>query len=194
MSRLILASSSTYRKNLLQRLQLEFVTASPNIDESRITNESPEQMVKRLALAKASVVAKLNPNSLIIGSDQLATCDNQIIGKPGSFEKAVEQLTHFSGKTVFFITGVAVLKLEDNIQLYEQNNVRVTFRNLNSTEIERYVTIDKPFDCAGSFKIESLGTCLFEQVVSDDPTSLEGLPLIVLSRLLRKAGVAPLSF
>lgn len=187
MGPLILASSSNYRKALLQRLNIEFETSSPNINEKQLSNESPESMVRRLAVEKAQKVANDNPRSLVIGSDQLAVLDNEVIGKPGSLKNAINQLTRCSGKKVTFLTAVALIGDHAKFHQVELSKVEVYFRELLPTEIEKYLSLEKPYDCAGSFKVEGLGITLFEKVLSDDPTSLEGLPLILVSKLLRQA-------
>jgi len=188
MRKIILASSSQYRSRLLARLNFPFETISPSIDESSISNESAEQMVERLAKSKAKKIAENNSDALIIGSDQVAVFERQIIGKPGNHLNASKQLAEFSSKTVRFITGVALLDSKSFEEFYQQSTVTVTFKQMSSFEIENYLLIDKPYDCAGSFKVESLGISLFESVQSDDPTSLEGLPLITVCQLLSKAG------
>jgi MAF protein len=188
MERLILASSSPYRRKLLQRLNIDFKSIASEIDETRLQNETPQDLVERLSISKAQHIAEKYTNTWIIGSDQVALLDNQILGKPGNQSKAFEQLELCSGKEVIFITGVCLMNKAENKTLYENSKVKVKFRQLQDDEINNYITIDKPFNCAGSFKVESLGVALFESVKSDDPTSLEGLPLILLCQLLRQVG------
>ena len=190
--RLILASSSAYRKELLSRLQLPFEVISPNLDESPLKNETPVETALRLAEAKAKAVAKLADFSLIIGSDQVATLDHEQIGKPGDHARALAQLKKMRGREVIFHTALCLL---DNragsptpLQI-ESIATLVTFRDLPDAELDAYLQIEKPYDCAGSAKNEGLGIALIEQLRSDDPTALTGLPLIALTRMLRAAGV-----
>jgi septum formation protein len=190
--RLILASSSAYRKELLSRLQLPFEVISPNLDESPLKNETPVETALRLAEAKAKAVAKLADFSLIIGSDQVATLDHEQIGKPGDHARALAQLKKMRGREVIFHTALCLL---DNragsptpLQI-ESIATSVTFRDLPDAELDAYLQIEKPYDCAGSAKNEGLGIALIEQLRSDDPTALTGLPLIALTRMLRAAGV-----
>ncbi len=183
--RLILASGSTYRRRLLERLQIPFSWDAPDIPEFRHPDEPPHEMAERLSLSKATACSKKHPNALIIGSDQVAVLNNQVLGKPKTPEKAFEQLNLCSGKTVQFLTGLCLL---DSGTGKHQSTVipfHVTFRELSSNEITRYIEKDQPLDCAGSFKWESLGISLFESLSGDDPTALEGLPLIALSKMLR---------
>ncbi len=190
MESLILASSSKYRKALLERLNIEFSTSNPDIDEKQLSNELPESMVRRLAVEKAEKLAIEFPSSLVIGSDQIAILDNDVLGKPGNLKNAIKQLTRCSGKKVTFLTAVALIGGHAKFHQVEISKVEVYFRTLSPAEIEKYLTFEKPFDCAGSFKVEGLGISLFQKVLSDDPTSLEGLPLILVSNLLRQAGFA----
>ena len=190
--RLILASSSAYRKELLSRLQLPFEVISPNLDESPLKNETPLETALRLAEAKAKAVAKLADFSLIIGSDQVATLDHEQIGKPGDHARALAQLKKMRGREVIFHTALCLL---DNragsptpLQI-ESIATSVTFRDLPDAELDAYLQIETPYDCAGSAKNEGLGIALIEQLRSDDPTALTGLPLIALTRMLRAAGV-----
>ena len=197
--KLILGSSSPYRKTLLERLTVPFECHSPNIDESPLNQESAEELVKRLSIAKAYAVhkerrQKINQsNDLIITSDQVAVMDKQILGKPLTVKKAVQQLTAFSGKKVSFLTGLCIFNQEDESYQYSLNQYHVYFRELSDIEIANYVTIESPLDCAGSFKCEGLGVCLFDKMEGDDPNSLIGLPLITLSKLLREVGVNPIN-
>jgi septum formation protein len=190
--RLILASGSAYRKELLSRLQLPFEVISPNLDESPLKNETPVETALRLAEAKAKAVAKRADFSLIIGSDQVATLDHEQIGKPGDHARALAQLKKMRGREVIFHTALCLL---DNragsptpLQI-ESIATSVTFRDLPDAELDAYLQIEKPYDCAGSAKNEGLGIALIEQLRSDDPTALTGLPLIALTRMLRAAGV-----
>lgn len=186
---LILASSSKYRKTLLQRLALPFDCKSPKTDETAGTNESPADLVSRLATQKALAVANNNPSAIVIGSDQLAVFEDRVIGKPGNHEIALQQLTSFSGQCIDFLTAVTVFCRE--IGFYEQYTdcTRVCFRTLQREEIERYLLHEKPYDCAGAFKAEALGIVLFKSIESDDPTALIGLPLIQTAAMLRHAGL-----
>ncbi len=199
MTKLVLASSSAYRKALLERLQLPFECYSPNIDERSLDAESAYQMALRLSLKKARAVSAKFPDSPIIGSDQVAelvstdrqntesTLQNNILGKPGNHAQAVEQLNAQSGKKVLFHTGLAVIYR--GLEKSTVNTTEVQFRTLTAGQIEYYLRREKPYDCAGSFKAESLGVSLFRAVNSSDPTSLIGLPLIELCNLLRELDV-----
>lgn len=187
--RLILASTSPYRSDLLQRLRLPFSAARPEADETPLADERPEDLVRRLARAKAAAVAAGNPEAWVIGSDQVAELDGAALGKPGHREAALAQLAAMSGQTVRFHTAVALLRHEGPL-LQAQDITTVGFRRLDQGEIRRYVDAEQPLDCAGSFKAEGLGIALFESIHSDDPTALVGLPLIATARLLRQAGFA----
>ena len=186
---LILASSSKYRKMLLRRFNIPFECRSPEIDETAQTGESPFDLTGRLATQKAEFVSKQYPQAVVIGSDQLAVFEGQIIGKPGSYEAALAQLTCFSGRVVEFLTAVSVQSLNNGFREQHTDCTRVHFRDLQHDEIERYLNEEKPFDCAGSFKAESLGIVLFERISSKDPTALIGLPLIRTAAMLRRAGL-----
>lgn len=188
---LILASSSSYRRELLERLKLPFQCVSPEVDETALPNETFEAHVKRLSLAKAQAVAKRYPARICIGSDEIATLGNNILGKPLTHDKAILQLTQMSGKTVTFYTGVAVVRGE-SYQDYRLTMTKVTFRELSSKMIETYLTKEQPYNSAGSFKSETLGSALITQFEGKDPTALIGLPLIELTQMLEKAGVAVL--
>ena len=188
MSALILASSSRYRAELLDRLGLGFDQISPEIDETPGPGETPEELVRRLARDKARAVAAGHPGRVIVGSDQVAVADLEILGKPGDRATAIAQLKRLSGRTVTFLTGLCVIDARGREQLGVVPTT-VTFRALSSAEIEAYVDREQPFDCAGSFKSEALGIALFESVRSDDPTALIGLPLIALCGMLRTADV-----
>ncbi len=188
--KIVLASTSPFRKTILEKLDLPFETLSPQTDEIRLADEPPEKLVRRLALAKAQAVADICADALIIGSDQVAVIEGEILGKPGTHEKAVKQLQRASGKTVSFFTGLCLLNaISGNYQL-EVVPFDVVFRTLTDTQIENYLKKEKPYNCAGSFKSEALGICLFEKLQGDDPNTLMGLPLIRLVRMLEQEGVA----
>ena len=189
---LILASTSRYRRELLQRLRLPFEVVSPQVDETPRPGEAPAALALRLALAKAQAVAAQRPEAVVIGSDQVADLDGQPIGKPGSHERAVAQLRLMSGRRVTFQTAVAVVRADRGYSQVLLAPVVVTFRSLGETEIEHYLRTEQPYDCAGSAKCETLGIALLEAIDSDDPTALVGLPLIRTCRLLREAGLDPL--
>lgn len=182
---LILASTSPYRRQLLQRLALPFECVRPEVDETPLRAESPGQLVRRLARAKAGSVGA---DAWVIGSDQAADLDGRILGKPGGREAAVAQLQAMAGRTVQFHTAVCLRRGEHELAAVDLTRVR--FRALTAAEIERYVDAEQPFDCAGSFKCEGLGIALFEAIDTHDPTALVGLPLIALAGLLRQAGHA----
>ena len=187
--KLILGSSSPFRKNLLAKLLLEFDTYSPNIDESSLKDESPEALVKRLSVAKAKEIAKQNPDSLIIGSDQVAVFENQILGKPGNHANALKQLKSFSNQSVQFITGLCLFNSNTSNYQYHQDVTWVHFRALTSAQIEYYLKKDLPYQCAGSFRSEGLGCSLFKAVESSDPNALIGLPIITLVEMLASEGI-----
>ncbi len=195
---IILGSSSPYRKSLLTRLNITFECHSPNIDESPFSQESAIDLVKRLTIAKAFAVhnerqdKNMLSNALIISSDQVAVLENSILGKPHTHDKAVSQLINFSGKKVSFLTGLCIFNQEDQSYSYTLSKYHVYFRELTHQEINNYVSIEQPLDCAGSFKCEGLGISLFEKMEGDDPNSLIGLPLISLCQRLREQGVNPL--
>jgi len=189
---LVLASSSAYRRDLLSRLVKHFEQSNPNIDEARKEGESPKTLVTRLAIEKAHALAAQYPESLIIGSDQIAINNGDVLGKPGNRANAIQQLTDCSGRTVEFLTAVALFDAKRSKVNTDLEKVIVTFRTLSALEIERYIDREQPFDCAGSFKCEGLGISLFKTIRSDDPNALIGLPMIKLNRLLIKAGVNPL--
>jgi septum formation protein len=186
--KLILASSSPYRKLLLDRLRLEFSVLAPAVDEFPLDQESPQQTVVRLAREKALAVSARHPAAVVIGSDQLAVFEDRIIGKPGSCEKAVGQLKQFSGQQILFLTAVHVCCSDSGFDRGEAVNTEVKFRVLSDAEIRRYVALDQPLDCAGGFKSEASGISLLESMHSEDPTAIIGLPLIAVSRLLRATG------
>lgn len=186
---LILASSSKYRKLLLQRLGIPFDCQAPEIDETAQSGERPIDLAERLAAQKAASVSIRNPQALVIGSDQLAVFNGQVIGKPGNYPAALEQLQSFSGQVVEFLTAVTVQCSENSFAESYIDSTLVRFRALEREEIERYLEKEKPFDCAGAFKAESLGIVLFESISSEDPTALIGLPLIHTVAMLRRAGL-----
>lgn len=188
MSLLVLASTSPYRRELLARLGLPFDVARPEVDETPLAGETPEAQAIRLADAKAGAVATRYPAGWVIGSDQVAQLDGSALGKPGSFERAADQLAAASGKRVAFYTAVCLYSFADRRTLTMRDTTIVQFRSLDASEIERYLHAEQPYDCAGSFKAEGLGITLFESIQTSDPTALIGLPLIGLSRLLRDAG------
>lgn len=186
---LVLASGSPYRARLLARLGLPFEARAPGVDERPKPAESPEDLALRLAVCKArAATVPGHANELIIGSDQVAICDGQFLGKPGNQRKAMEQLAFCSNKVVTFYTSVALFHPGENWLASELVRFEVGMRALEAPEIERYVHRDDPIDCAGSFKWEALGISLFDYLRGDDPTALEGLPLIALCRLLRRRG------
>lgn len=187
---LVLASSSPYRRELLARLQIPFEWRAPDIDESPLPSESPAQTALRLAQRKAEAVADVFPNALVIGSDQVAEREGQAISKPDSHQAAVEQLTWASGRCLDFHTGLSVLDTRTGQGQTRLVTVTVHYRILSSAQIERYLLKDKPYDCAGSGRIETLGIALVERVESSDPTALIGLPLIALITLLQGFGLA----
>ncbi|MFA7094935.1 MAG: Maf family nucleotide pyrophosphatase [Gammaproteobacteria bacterium] len=182
--RLVLASTSPYRRELLGRLGLAFETAAPEVDESRIPEEFPEALVRRLAEAKARAVAARFPEALIIGSDQVAIVDGMILGKPGTHVAAAAQLHRLSGRRVTFLTGLCLLNANSGRVQLDVIPFHVIFRTLTEDMVENYLRREQPYDCAGSFKSEGLGIALFERLEGDDPTALVGLPLIRLSRML----------
>lgn len=185
---LVLASSSPYRKQLLDRLGLAFSTVSPDIDETALPGETPDALVERLAEQKARAVGELH-QGLIIGSDQVATIDDDILGKPGNHEKAVAQLTRLSGNRVTFHTGLCLLDTAHHEAQIDVVPFTVQFRELSAAQIERYLHAEQPYNCAGSFKSEGLGITLFEKLLGEDPTALVGLPLVKLTEMLSRAGI-----
>lgn len=187
---LLLASSSTYRRDLLQRLRLPFDWASPDIDEARQAAEPGEALVRRLAETKARALAATHPAHLIIGSDQVAVLDERILGKPHTFERAREQLLDASGRAVTFLTGVALLNSATGHCQVDCVPFTVTLRDLDSAQVERYLQAEQPYDCAGSFKAEGLGVSLFRETQGSDATSLIGLPLIRLVQMLAEEGIS----
>lgn len=185
---LILASSSPFRRALLERLKLPFETEAPELDETRQPDETPEAMVRRLSQAKSACIAARHPDALVIGSDQTAALDDKLLGKPGGHAEATAQLTLCSGRDVRFYTGLCVLR--HGREYTHLDTTQVRFRTLSPDEIERYLRAEQPYASAGSFKAEALGISLFESIQSEDPTALVGLPLIALCRLLRQSGLA----
>jgi septum formation protein len=188
---LVLASTSRYRRDLLTRLTPSFHTLAPDVDESARTGEPPAALATRLALAKANAVAAHCPGSIVIGSDQVAEVDGMPLGKPGSVTAACAQLAASSGRNVVFHTALCVIDTRGTTPTIRAaiDTTTVVFRQLDATEIARYVAQEQPLDCAGSFKAEGLGISLFERIETIDPTALIGLPLIGLARLLREAGL-----
>ena len=190
---IVLASSSRYRRELLGRLCSSFASDAPNIDESPLVGETAEQLARRLSLAKAGAVAKRWPNSVVIGSDQVASFEGRTLGKPGSVERAVETLRACAGGCVAFYTGVAVLDVESGRTAAHVDITTAHFRQASEAEIRRYVEQDQPLDCAGGIRLEGLGPLLLEAVQTRDPTAAIGLPLIKLGEMLRGFGVNPLA-
>ncbi len=186
---LVLASTSPYRAQLLEKLGLPFETASPEVDERRHEHESPVELVRRLAEAKARAVRERFPAALIIGSDQVACVEEEILGKPGSEEKAIAQLLRMRGRRVTFHTGLCLFNSAEDRVLVSCEDYHVHFRELNKHQVRRYVEKEQPFDCAGSFKSEGYGITLFSRLEGDDPNSLVGLPLIRLVEMLGVDGI-----
>lgn len=189
---LLLASSSVYRREILQKLRLPFTYAAPDIDENPLPNEPASDLVRRLAETKAISLSAHYPDHLIIGSDQVATLDNQIIGKPHTHAKAVEQLTSFRNRTVVFLTGLCLYNATTKRRQICIEHYSVSFRDLADAQIDTYLTLEQPYDCAGSFKSEGLGISLFSKMEGEDPNTLIGLPLIALIKMLNNEGIDPL--
>lgn len=189
MKKVVLASTSPYRAEVLKKLGLAFSVAAPNCDEKPIAGETHSDLVKRLALEKASSIRELHPDSLIIGSDQVAELDDQILGKPSSHSNAVEQLLASSGRCVTFHTGLCLYDSASQEYQVDAIPYHVHFRDLSELQIERYLQAEKPYNCAGSFKSEALGITLFERLEGDDPNALIGLPLIALCNMLATYGI-----
>lgn len=189
MKTLILASTSPFRKTLLEKLNLPFDCAKPDIDETPLPGETALELVERLAQEKAKAVAEQFPDALIIGSDQVALSQGEILGKPHNFENGLKQLTSFSGKAVEFHTGLCVYDSSTKKALSLVELFTVHFNKLSKQEITAYLNAEQPYNCAGSFKSEGLGICLFEKLAGDDPNTLIGLPLIRLVSLLKQHGV-----
>ena len=186
---LILASTSRYRRELLERLRIPFRALSPDTDETPLPDEAPAALAERLALAKARALATAHPDAVVIGADQVADVDGVAIGKPGNHERAVEQLRAMSGRTIVFQTALAVVRESTGFAEVRRVPVSVRFRALSDAEIEFYLRTEQPYDCAGSAKCETLGIALLAAIESDDPTALIGLPLIHTAALLRAAGL-----
>lgn len=186
---IVLASSSPYRRALLDKLGFAYRSKKPDIDETPLPDESPTELVARLAEAKAKAISPHFPQALIIGSDQVAVLDNQILGKPGTKSRATAQLRSASGRCVTFYTGLTLLDSESSIANTEVVPFDVHFRQLSDKMINNYLEKEQPFDCAGSFKSEGLGIALFDRLDGEDPNTLIGLPLIRLTRMLEQAGV-----
>ena len=186
---LILGSTSRYRKELLNRLRIPFETASPDVDETPHSNESPKDLALRLALAKARAVALKYPEAVVIGSDQVADLEGTPLGKPGNHANAILQLQRMRGKTVIFQTALSVVCIATGYERTDLAEVKVKFRDLSDAEIETYLRAEEPYDCAGSAKSEGLGIALLDAIDNDDPTALIGLPLIRTCQMLREAGV-----
>lgn len=186
MPSLILASSSSYRRGLLERLRVPFTCVSPDVDETALTGEALRETALRLALTKARAVAAIHTSALIIGSDQVADLDGHALGKPGNHENAVAQLRAMRGKAVIFHTALCLLDAATG--RYQLDNIpsTVQFRNVSDAQIEHYLRLEQPYDCAGSAKIESLGVALVDSIDSSDPTALIGLPLMALIRMLNR--------
>ena len=189
---LILASTSRYRRELLERLRLPFLMIAPQVDETPGDGEAPAALAQRLAQAKAAAVSAAHPNAVVIGSDQVADLDGVAIGKPGTHERATQQLRAMSGRAIVFQTAVTVSCRSRGFEATSLVPVTVRFRTLSATEIEHYLRTEQPYDCAGSAKVETLGIALIEALHADDPTALVGLPLIQTCALLRRAGLDPL--
>ncbi len=189
---LILGSTSRYRRELLERLRLPFDVVAPQVDEAARVGETPAALAERLAHAKAAAVAARHPEAVVIGSDQVAELDGAAIGKPGSHDRAVEQLRAMRGRAVVFHTAVTVMRAAGGYERSVRVPVTVRVRRLNDAEIEHYLRTEQPYDCAGSAKCETLGIAMLDAIESDDPTALVGLPLIRTSAMLREAGIDPL--
>ena len=187
--KLVLGSTSPYRREMLARLRVAFQVAAPNVDETPRARETPAQLACRLAMAKAQAVAVQFPDCVVIGSDQVADLDGEALGKPGNHTRATAQLQQMRGKTVFFQTAVAVVCQGTGFAQLDLAPVKVRFRDITDEEIEAYLLAETPYDCAGSAKSEGLGIALLESIENDDPTALVGLPLIRTCRMIRAAGV-----
>jgi len=188
--KLILASSSPFRRELLSRLMIPFEVVVPDVDETPRQHESPQALVERLAILKAQTVASKHPDALVIGSDQVAVHDGEIVGKPHTHERAVEQLRTASGKTVMLYTGLALINSTSGRVQSEVVPFGVTFRALTELQIQTYLRKEQPYHCAGSVKSEGLGVALLERFEGEDPATLIGLPLIRLIRMLENEGLA----
>lgn len=190
--KLILASTSPFRKQLLDRLHLPYETAAPEVDETPLAGEAIDAMVMRLAEAKARAVADAHPDALIIGSDQSAELNGQVLGKSGGFERAFQQLRDASGQKIVFHTGLCLLNSRSGEVQLASVPYTVVFKQLSDQQIRKYLELEQPYNCAGSFKSEGLGIALFERFEGEDPNALVGLPLIKLVDMLTREGMAPL--
>lgn len=187
--KIILGSTSRYRRELLERLRVPFDTEGPNVDETPLPGEAPATLARRLALAKAREVSQRFPEAVVIGSDQVADLGGEPLGKPGTHDRAIAQLRRMRGQTVVFQTAVAVVCAATGFEQLDLAAVNVVFRDLDDQEIERYLRTEEPYDCAGSAKSEGLGIALLSRIDNDDPSALVGLPLIRTCHMLRAAGV-----
>ena len=187
--RIVLASTSRYRAELLRRLLDDFEQVAPDVDETPLPDEAPAARATRLAVAKAMAVSNAFPDALVVGSDQVAALGDSMLHKPGSIENARQQLRASSGKNIDFFTGLCVIDNRDGPCQTHLDHTRVVFRDLSADDIDRYLARERPLDCAGSFKSEGAGIALFERIQNEDPTALIGLPLIALAGLLRRAGI-----
>lgn len=185
---LILASSSRYRRDLLERLRVPFTVAVPDIDETPLPGERPDATAMRLSLHKAQAIARQQPDALIIGSDQVVTLDGQQMGKPGDHARALQQLQRMRGRTVTFHSALCLFDSRTGQHQIEDVQTLATFRDLPDAELDAYLHLEHPYDVAGSAKAEGLGIALLEKVTSDDPTALIGLPLVALTSMLRRVG------
>ena len=190
---LVLASSSIYRRELLERFGVPFACVSPDVDETPRPGEAPKDMVLRLSLAKAKAAAQRHPGTVVIGSDQAAVFEGHILGKPGSAERAVANLLRFAGKTVEFVTGVVVLNAADGRVASHVDSTKSRFRRFTATEAQNYARLDEPLDCAGGIRFEGRGALLLRGVDTEDPSAGIGLPLIELGAMLREVGINPLA-
>ena len=189
---IILASSSPYRKAILEKINLRFTTDSPDIDENRLKNETHLELVKRLSIEKSKALSSKYPNSLIIGSDQIAVMDGVIIGKPKNHDDAVDQLKQSSGSVVYLYAGVSLFNTKSQIFQYEMDTFEVEFKEISARQIQKYLEIEKPYDCCGSLKAEGIGISLLSRLTGNDPNTLIGLPLIKLIGLLENEAVSVL--
>ncbi len=187
--RLVLGSTSPYRRELLSRLQIPFDTATPDIDETPLPHETPRELVRRLSIAKAQAVATKEKNALVIGGDQVAVCGERILGKPGDRGTAIEQLEWLAGNKVMFETGLCLLDSDNGDYQFDIVPTEVRFKDLTRTQIEAYVDKEPAFNCAGAFKSEGLGVALTDAIIGDDPNALIGLPLVRLCQMLATAGM-----
>ena len=185
----ILASSSPFRQELLQRLRIPFKAISPDVDESIRMNEGPVAFVRRLAEAKAAAIAHIHRDAIVIGSDQCTWLNGEILGKPGNHEKALQQLKQAQGQEVVFYTGLCVLQVSQDFNRVDCIEFKVGFRDLTDAQLDHYLRVEEPYNCAGSFKSEAYGISLFSYMTGDDPTALIGLPLIRLTAMLEQAGL-----